>query len=171
MYVNGAVPQPMTDRGLGFDPLARIAIETYRSNYNPLPVANVHEFRAFFSIPNYRGLYNEIRKRCDGKIPDSAELFEAMMWAFQVVAPRSDEADERREMFDSEMTRSYVREMNKHVLEKMVAEVTTANMQADTYYKYRMQGPVDFAEDWGTYGVDTRTRWTGSRADMTYLLP
>ena len=171
MYATAHAAQPMTDKGLGFDPIARMAIETYRSSYNPLPTANVHEFRAFFSLPNYRYLYSEIVRQCKGKAPESSTLIETMFWAFQTVAPRSDEMDERREMFDAEMTMSYVKEMNGHVLERMTADVDTANMQADNYYKYRFEGPVNMTDDWGDYGVDTRTRWTGSRADMTYQLP
>jgi hypothetical protein len=163
--------QPMTDKMLGFDQLARTALETYRSSYNPLPTGNVDEWRVFFSLPNYKYLYNEIRKQCKGMIPEEGELMDAMMWAFSSVLPRSDETDERRDLFGDDITRSYVNEMNKHVIEKMTAEVISANQQADVYYKYAFQGPVNMAEDWGDYGIDTRTRLTGSRADMLYMLP
>ena len=53
----------------------------------------------------------------------------------------------------------------------MTAEVISANQQADCYYKYAFQGPVDMAQDWGDFDQDTRTRLTGSRVDMLYLLP
>ena len=52
-----------------------------------------------------------------------------------------------------------------------IAEVISANQQADCYYKYAFQGPVDMAQDWGDFDQDTRTRLTGSRVDMLYLLP
>ena len=170
MYVN-ASPQPATDKAFGFDPLARQALETYRSSYNPNVTASRMEFAAFFSLPNYKRLYDEITKQCGGHIPDGATLYETMMWAFQSVAPRSDEMDERREMFDPEMTASYVKEMNGHVLERMTADVISANQQASCYYKYRFKGPVDYAKDWEGYDEDTRTRWTGQRANMLYQLP
>lgn len=170
MYVN-PTPQPATDKAFGFDPLARQALETYRQSYNPLPTASRAEFTAFFSLPNYKSLYKEIQKHCGGKIPDAATLYETMMWAFQSVAPRSDEMDERREMFDSQITASYMKELNKLVVERMTADVITANMQADTYYKYAFKGPVDYAKDWDGFDEDTRTRWTGQRFDMTYMQP
>lgn len=170
MYVN-ASPQPATDRAFGFDPLARQALETYRSSYNPLPTASRNEFTAFFSTDNYRRLYNEVKRQCKGKLPDAATLYETMMWAFQTVAPRSDEMDERREMFDSQITASYVKELNKAVLERVTADVITANMQADTYYRYAFKGPIDYESDWKGYDEDTRTRWTGQRFDMNYMLP
>lgn len=170
MYIN-ASPQPAADKAFGFDPLARQALETYRSSYNPNVTASRMEFAAFFSLPNYSRLYKEIVRQCQGNIPDGATLYETMFWAFQSVAPRSDESDERREMFDREITASYVDEMNKHVIERMTADVASANQQASHYYKYRFEGPVDYAKDWDGYDEDTRTRWTGQRTDMTYQLP
>lgn len=170
MYVNQSA-QPAVDRAFGFDPLARQALETYRSSYQPLPTASRNEFTAFFSVKNYKRLYDEIVRQCDGKIPDGATLYETMMWSFSSVAPRSDEMDERREIFDSEITASYMKELNAHVIERMTADVISANQQADVYYKYALQGPVDYDEDWKGYDEDTRTRWTGQRSDMNYMLP
>lgn len=171
LYLSAVAPQPMTDKMLGFDPIARAALETYRDTYNPLPTGNVDEWRAFFSTKNFKFLYNEIKKQCNGMIPEEGELMDAMMWAYSSVLPRSDETDERRDLFGPDITLSYVREINKYVVEKMTAEVISANQQADCYYKYRMKGPINMQEDWGDWGVDTRTRLTGSRVDMTYLLP
>jgi hypothetical protein len=164
-------PQPWTDKMLGFDRIGRLALEIYRDTYNPLPTGNVDEWRVFFSVRNYNYLYNEIKRQCKGLIPEESELMDAMFWAYSSVLPRSDEMDERRDMFGPDITRSYVQEINKYVLEKMTAEVTSANQLADVYYKYRMQGPVDYAADWGDEMVDTRTRLIGSRYDMTYQLP
>lgn len=171
LYLTAHAAQPMTDRMLGMDELGRAVLETYRTSYNPLPTANVDEWVAFFCKRNYGFLYKEIRRQCHGMIPDESELLEAMMWAFSSVLPRSDESDERRDLFGRDITASYVKEMNRHVIEKMTAEVISANKQADTYYKYALRGPVDMAEDWGDYFIDTRTRLTGSRADMLYMLP
>ena len=170
-YCNAFAAQPMTDKLLKLDPVARAALETYRESYNPLPVGHVDEFRTFFSLKNYRYLYKEIIRQCKGMLPDETELMDAMMWAFSSVAPRSDESDERRDLFGADITNSYVQEINKYVLEKMTAEVVSANMQADTYYKYRMHGPVDYLQDWGESDIDTRTRLVGSRANMFYFLP
>jgi hypothetical protein len=171
LYMGAVSPQPMMDKMLGFDPIARIALETYRDTYNPLPTGNVDEWRAFFSVKNFNYLYNETKRQCKGKIPEETELMDTMFWAFSSVKPRSDEMDERRDLFGPDITLSYLREINKHVLERLTAEVISANQQADVYYKYRMKGPVNMQEDWGDWFIDTRTRLTGSRADMTYLLP
>jgi hypothetical protein len=171
LYLTAHAAQPMTDKMLGFDPIARMALETYRDTYNPLPTGNVDEWRAFFSLKNYKYLYAQIKKECNGMIPEEGELMDAMMWGYSTVLPRSDETDERRDLFGPDITSSYVREINKHVIEKMTAEVISANQQADVYYKYRMKGPINMQEDWGDWFVDTRTRLTSSRADMTYQLP
>ena len=171
LYMSANVIQPMTDKMLDFDPIARMALETYRDTYNPLPTGNVDEWRAFFSMPNYKYLYNEVRRQCKGLIPEESELMDTMMWAYSSVLPRSDESDERRDLFGPDITRSYVNEVNKYVIEKLTAEVISANQQADVYYKYAFKGPVDMAEDWGDYDQDTRTRLTNSRADMLYMLP
>ena len=171
LHMGAVSPQPMTDKILNFDPIARIALETYRDTYNPLPTGNVDEWREFFSVRNFNRLYGEIMKQCGGKIPEETELMDAMFWAFSTVRPRSDEMDERRDMFGPDITLSYMRELNGQVLEKMTAEVISANQQADCYYKYAFQGPVDMAQDWGDFDQDTRTRLTGSRVDMLYLLP
>ena len=171
LHLTAVAPQRMTDKMLDFDPIARLALETYRDTYNPLPTGNVDEWRAFFSVKNFNYLYDEVKKQCGGKIPEEGELMDAMFWAFSSVLPRSDEMDERRDLFGPDITMSYLKEINKYVLEKMTAEVLSANQQADVYYTYRMKGPINMQEDWGDWFVDTRTRLTNSRVDMTYLLP
>ena len=171
LYLTGTTAQPMTDKALGFDPIARMALEVYRDTYNPLPTGSVDEWRAFFSMKNYKYLYNEIKKQTKGMVPDENELIEGMIWAYSSVSPRSDEMDERRELFGRDIVDSYLCEINKLVLEKMTAEVVSANLQANVYYKYRFHGPVDYDKDWTGFDVDTRTRLHASRYDMLYALP
>lgn len=170
LYLNGTAAQPMTDKALDFDPVARMALEVYRDTYNPLPTGSVDEWRAFFSLGNFKYLYDQIKKQAKN-VPDENEVIEAMMWAYSSVRPRADEMDERRELFGRDITASYVREINKFVVEKMVAEVVSANQQADVYYRYALQGPVDYDKDWTGYDVDTRTRLHASRYNMLYKLP
>jgi hypothetical protein len=158
----------MTDSILGFDQFARAAIETNRSSYNPLPAGSGDEYAAFFSRKNYDYLYAKARQLAKNE-PDAGELYEGMMWAYSMVQPRGDEMDPRRELFGHDITASYVKELNARVLEKVVPEIKAANKLWDCYARNR-NGPKDFqAEDNGY--IDTRTRFQGSRVDMTYLLP
>lgn len=156
-----------TDESFHMDDFARAAMETWRSSYAPMPTASVNEFAAFFSKRNYDWLFSEVTKKA-GNEPDEGELYEAMMWAFSSVAPRSDEMDERREDFSKAAVGSYVREMNKHVIEKVTVDTVAANQLWEAYAKYR-NGPAGW--DGNIAGEDTRTRFVGSQYDMTYLLP
>ena len=171
-YLTAHAPQMQDDRILGFDQFARSAIETYRSSYCPLPTSQTREFAAFFNQKNYELLYDEVKRRSGNK-PDASELYETMMAAFQMVRPRSDDMDERSADFSPAVTRSYVDEMNKYVLEHAVEDVKAANQLWAHYAKYR-HGPdyAEFLEDDAMhFGIDTRTNAQGSLYDGTYLLP
>lgn len=161
--------QPMTDSILGFDQFARAAIETARGSYNPLPAGSGDIYAAFFSRKNYDYLYGKARQMAKNE-PDAGELFEAMHWSYSMVQPRGDESDPRRELFGSDITNSYVKELNGRVLEKVVPEIKAANKLWDHLAKYR-HGPVDLYEVEKDMNMDTRTRFQGSRVDMTYYLP
>lgn len=168
LYLSANAHQPRTDSILGFDQFARAAIEVGRGAYNPLPAGSPQEYAAFFSQKNYEYLYQTIKNIARNN-PDSGELFEAMTWAYSTVQPRGDEMDERRNLFGADITQSYVDEMNKYVIERVATETEAANQLWDHYAKYR-NGPVDFQEEDDGY-VDTRTRFQGSRIDMSYYLP
>ncbi len=168
IYLTAQSRLPISDDILGFDEFARASIEMGRGSYNPLPAGSTHEYAAFFSKENYTYLYQKIRDIAKND-PDPGELFEAMSWAYSTVQPRGDEMDERRELFGADITRSYVNEMNKYVVERVSSETEAANQLWNHYAKYR-NGPVDMqAEDDGN--IDTRTRLQGSRYDMSYYLP
>jgi hypothetical protein len=155
---------------LGFDDYARAAMETYRTSYSPLPTCSVNEFGAFFSKRNFELLMAEIQRRA-GNEPDANEVYETMMRAYSSVLPRSDQMDERREKFGPGITRSYVREMNDHVLEWAVEDVKAANNLWEHLAKYR-HGPRGMeTEDGLGGGIDTRTRLRGSSYDGTWLMP
>lgn len=168
VYLTANSRLPKTDSALGFDEFARAAIEVGRTAYNPLPAGSAQEYAAFFSRKNYQYLYKKIRDLARNN-PDPGELFEAMIWAYSTVQPRGDEMDERRNIFGADITQSYVREMNKHVIERVVTETEAANQLWDHYAKH-MNGKPDFFEEDDGY-IDTRTRFQGSRVDMSYYLP
>lgn len=168
LYLTSTDRLPSTDRQLDFDQFARAAIEVGRASYLPLPAGSTQEYAAFFSRKNYEHLYRII-KRLAGNNPDSGELFEAMTWAYSMVQPRGDEMDERRNLFGPDIVKSYVDEMNKHVIEKVVTETEAANQLWDHYAKH-MNGKPDFFEEDDGY-IDTRSRFQGSRIDMSYYLP
>lgn len=168
LYFTANAPQPMTDAILDFDQVARSAIEVGRAAYNPLPAGSGDVYAAFFSKENYAHLYKTAKRLSRGE-PDPGELFEAMTWAYSTVQPRGDEMDERRNLFGPDMVESYIKEMNRYVLEKVVTDIEASNQLWATYARYR-NGPIDFqAEDDGY--IDTRTRFQGSRIDMSYLIP
>ena len=94
-----------------------------------------------------------------------------MEYAWQMAPPRSDEMDERRELFNARVTASYVKELNNLVLEKVVEDTIQANKLWDHYAKYR-HGPVGFGDDEDMhFGIDTRTRFNVSKYDGTWLQP
>jgi hypothetical protein len=160
------------DDAFGFDAFGRAASDIYRQSYADLPTASHAEFSAFFNANNYKKLFAETKRQCGGNEPDAGELFEAMMWGYSSVRPRSDEMDERRTKFTNDVTRSYVNEMNAIVLERTVPDTVAANKLWEHYAKYR-NGPT---EEWGDdedmhFGVDTRTRFNVSKTDMTWLMP
>lgn len=170
-YLTGATPRPKVDSALGYDEFARAAAETFRQSYDPMPTCNAREFATFFSRKNYDSLYRSIVDRA-GNNPDPNDLMEAMFRAFSMVAPRSDEMDMRRTKFDDATVVSYVRECNNKVLEDMVSEVIAGNQLEEHFRKHRWgPGPEFGADPDMHYGVDVRTRWTGSSYDMTYLMP
>jgi hypothetical protein len=171
IYLTAVAPRKPVDQALEYDHFARTALETYRNSYNPLPTASQAEFGKFFSEANYRYLYSEV-KRQTGYEPDEGELYESMMYAWQMDPPRSDETDiERRTTFTPRVTASYVKEMNARVLEKVTEETTQANNLWAHYAKYR-NGPVDLGDDEDMhFGVDSRTKFRGDMYDMTWMMP
>jgi hypothetical protein len=170
LYLTGAVPRPSVDKAFGYDEFARAATETYSQSYDTLPTCYAREFATFFSRKNYENLYKSIVDRA-GNNPDEEELFETMMRAFSMVAPRSDEMDMRRTQFDDATIISYVQEMNDYVLEIAVSDVIAGNEQEEHFRNHRWGPGPEFAEDQDMhYGIDTRTRLNGSSFDMTYMM-
>jgi hypothetical protein len=159
-----------TDAALGFDIMARTALETYSSSYNNMPTSSYREFAVFFSKENYSKLYNMVIKIAKNK-PDPNDLYECMMRAYSTILPRSDEMDPRREKFDKETIRSYVEEINKLVIVYIVPEVEEANKLWDHLAKYRHGPGEDFGKDDDLhFGYDTRTRYHASQYDATWLM-
>ena len=156
-----------SDRELGYDEFARAALETYRDAYNPMPTADVHEFGAFFSAKNFDWLEGQIKKQ-SGFPMERSGIMDAMFAAYGTIQPRSDMMDlDRRTVFNQSTTNSYVREMNAFVLEHTIEENKQANRQWDFYAAHR-NGNLEFPDD---LDQDTRSRFTGSFYDMTYMLP
>lgn len=152
---------------IGGDEYARAAMEAMRDSYHTMPTSNVHEFVAFFSKKNFEHLENEIKTR-SGYNPDREDLFGTMMSIFAMVAPRTDVLDvERRLDFSLNTITSYVRELNKHVLDRCVEETKQAHKLWDYYAKNR-NGPSEMPD---ITGIDTRTRLVGSFYAADYWLP
>lgn len=152
----------------GIDELGRTMLETYRNGYAPMPTSNISEFAAFFSKKNYGKLYKEVVEQAGGLKPEPQLLLDAMAFAFQVIAPRSDQSDPRLEMYGPMMTKSYVDEMNVHVLDRVVPEVIVAEKTWRHYQKYR-NGPVDIYEEEKDWGVDTRSRYSATNTTFDWL--
>jgi hypothetical protein len=171
MYLTGAVSRPSVDSAFGYDEFARAAEETFRNSYDPMPTCNAREFATFFSRKNYEMLYREVVRQA-GDNPDANELMETMFRAFSMVAPRSDEMDDRRTKFDDATIISYVKECNAKVLEDIVTDVIAGNQQEKYFRTHRWRpGPEFEADEDMHFGVDTRTRLNGSMYDATYLQP
>ena len=149
------------------DEFGRAALETLRDSYHTMPTGNVFEFSRVFSSKNFNFLANEIKRRAGHEI-DKSELFDAMIQAFTMIAPRTDIMDvDRRLVFTEAVSQSYVEEVNKLVLDRTVEETKQANRLWDFYAKNR-NGPSEMPDN---CEVDTRTRLTGSFYDGTYWMP
>lgn len=149
------------------DEFGRAALETLRESYHTMPTGNVREFSKMFSAKNFNFLASEV-KRLSGFEIDKSELFESMIQAFTMVAPRTDIMDvDRRLNFSEGVSQSYVDEVNKLVLERAVEETKQANKLWDFYAKNR-NGPSEMPD---SCDIDTRTRLTGSFYDGTYWMP
>jgi hypothetical protein len=160
--------QPKVDDALNFDSVARAALETYRDSWQPMPTCNLKEFGAFFSGKNMRHIMSETVRLCKPYRPEEDDVFAAMVQAFQMILPRSDQTDERRENFSDAATRSYVDDMNSFCLDKLYADTIAAGNQSDHYYKY-MQGPTDMIDD--VYNVDSTTKHNCAMTDFSWRMP
>lgn len=155
------------DAGAAIDDIGRAALETMRDSYHHMPTGSVREFAAVFSRCNYDFLAAEVKRRSGYDI-DMGDLFDAMIYAFTMVAPRTDKMDvERRLDFSPAATRSYVAEINRLVLERTVEEVKQANKLWD-FYATNRNGPSEVIE---SAGVDTRTRLVSSFYAADYWMP
>ena len=152
---------------IGCDEFGRAALETFRESYHTMPTGNVREFVAVFSAANYAYLAGEVKRRSGHEI-DGSELFDAMMQAFTMVAPRTDVMDVHRRLdFSTEVTASYVRDVNRQVLDRVVEETIQANRLWDFYAKNR-NGPSEMPDG---CDVDTRTRMVASFYAADYWMP
>jgi hypothetical protein len=132
-----------------------------------MPTAGAKEFGAFFSESNYNWLFSEIKKRSGFPI-EKGQLMDVMMTAYTMIHPRSDITDvERRLDFSEVATTSYVKEMNRYVLDNTVEELKQANKLWDFYAKNR-QGPSELPEH---FEYDTRSRLNGSLYSMDWWMP
>jgi hypothetical protein len=161
-------PQRAIDKEFGFDRFARTALETVRDSWQPMPTCNLKEFGAFFSEKNYKHIKAEVLAQSKPYKPEEEDIFDAMIQAFQLILPRSDQMDERREIFTDAVTRSYVAQLNEHCIDKLVVDTKAAGGQADHYYKY-MQGPWDMDED--VYNIDTTTKHNCAVSDFSWRNP
>lgn len=155
------------EKVIGCDKFARAALETYRDSYHTMPTANVKEFAKVFSESNYKFLASEIKRRSGYEI-DGGELFDLMMQAFTMIAPRTDIMDvDRRMNFSDQTVQSYVSEINAHVLDRGIEETIQANRQWEFLAKNR-NGPSELPD---SCGVDTRTRLVSSFYAGDYWMP
>jgi hypothetical protein len=158
--------QYCADAAFEYDPFARAALESMRSSYHAMPTADVREFGMFFSQGNFTWLKEQVKQR-SGYYMDDAELMDNMMAAYTMMPPRSDPVDlQRRTDFSVETSRSYVRDINKLVLERTVELTKQANKQWDWYAK-NLNGPSELPEQ----EIDTRTRLNASMYDMNWQMP
>lgn len=162
-------PQTKIDRELGFDEVARTAMETYRDSWNPMPTCNVREFRAFFSKPNYAHIKREVMKRTKPFEPENEAVMEAMMQSFQMILPRSDETDARRTIFSAATTGSYLAQLNAHCIEKLYVDTYAAGKQADAYYEV-MAGPRHLFTDDPMF-VDSTDKHNCAMTDFSFQVP
>jgi hypothetical protein len=150
-----AATQYQLDRELGYDSIARMALETLRDSYNPQPTSNHREFARFFSQRNYNHLKEQIERKAGGNKVDENDLFDYMIRAFTMIRPRSDNMDiERRNNFDDSTVNSYVSEMNSYIMSNLPFEIIQANKLWDAYAE-NMNGPPELIDH---PGIDTRSR-------------
>jgi hypothetical protein len=155
------------DRALGYDWVARAALESRKNSYQPMPTGSSREFGQFFSEANLKMLEREIQRR-SGFPMERGAVIDAMMNAFSMIQPRSDQMDtERRLDFSQAAIDSYVTEMNRYVLENTVEENKQANKLWDWYSKYR-NVPCELPDD---CDVDTRSRFTASLYPFDWTIP
>lgn len=149
------------------DEFGRAALETLRESYHTMPTGNVFEFSKVFSAKNFNYLASEVKRR-SGFEMDKNELFDAMIQAFTMVAPRTDIMDVHRRLdFSEKTTQSYVEEVNKQVLDRVVEETKQANKLWAFYAKNR-NGPSEIPDD---CDVDTRSRLVSSFYAADYWMP
>jgi hypothetical protein len=178
MVENGPITLPRRYAGAGAvnycdasvmqcDEFGRAALETLRDSYHTMPTGNVREFVKVFSAANFAHLAAEVKRRSGHEI-DGAELFDAMIQAFTMIAPRTDVMDVHRRLnFSDDVTASYVDEVNVQVLDRAVEETIQANRLWDFYAKNR-NGPSELPDN---CDVDTRTRLVGSFYAADYWMP
>jgi hypothetical protein len=149
------------------DEFGRAALETLRESYHTMPTGNVKEFAAVFSSKNFNYLASEVKSRSGFDI-DKNELFDSMIQAFTMIAPRTDIMDVSRRLdFTKETTESYVKEINRQVLDRAVEETKQANRLWDFYAKNR-NGPSELPDN---CDIDTRTRLVSSFYAADYWMP
>lgn len=160
--------QARRDAVLGIDRIARTALEATRTGMYARGGYDGEEFYAFFSDGNYKYLESRVASATGGLKPEPELLFDAMMWAYYSVSPRSDELDPRRSSRSMEAVNSYVSEINPLVIERVASEVMAANRAWDGYARLH-RGPIGLYEEEKGWGIDTRSRFTSSLADMFKL--
>jgi hypothetical protein len=166
-YVGAGSVNYCDEKSIHCDAFGRAALETLRDSYHTMPTGNVHEFSKVFCLENYNKLASEVKRRSGYDI-DGSELFENMMQAFTMSAPRTDIMDVHRRLdFSKETTQSYVDEINKLVLERAVEETKQANRLWDFYAKNR-NGPSEMPDN---CDIDTRTRLVSSFYAADYWMP
>ena len=103
-YAAAAAVDYCDEKVIDGDQFTRAALETLRDSYHNMPTGSVHELTAFFSKRNYDHLAREV-KRLSGYDIDKSELFDQMILAFTLIAPRSDITDmDRRLNFSPAVT-------------------------------------------------------------------
>lgn len=153
------------DRLLGFDKFARNALETYKDGaWVSMPTNNWREMRDFFSEKNYVFLQQEIEKQ-SGFPVHLQTLWETMLFTFYQIKPRSDSMDRRILLTDQATVDSYVQEMNKIVVHKMVVETKAAQKHRVEFMKRRAN-----IRSYPDTPVDTRSRLVGSMYSLDYML-
>lgn len=166
-YVGAGSINYCDSKAIQCDEFGRAALETLRESYHTMPTGSVREFARVFSAQNFEYLASEIKKQSGHDI-DKSELFDAMIQAFTLIAPRTDIMDvDRRLNFSDDVTRSYVEEVNKQVLDRTVEETKQANRLWDFYAKNR-NGPSEMPDN---CDIDTRTRLVGSFYAADYWMP
>jgi hypothetical protein len=163
----GAAPLGFSeDAARNYDQFARTALETYRHSYQPGPTSNSAEFGRFFSGTNFAYLVNQT-KEATGWMPDKEEVMDAMMYAFQMVQPRSDLYDERSSQFTESAVQSYMREMNKLALERIISETDASNNLWEGYEARFLRHEIPMEDT----NIATDTKGKACTYAMDYWLP